>query len=70
MPFIMKPQQSQIAASERSTDPHCHFWWKQQRLSAQGTETELCLSTPTQGMRGVQFLSLPVCLSLFSAEFL
>lgn len=36
--LIMKPQQSQIA--ECSTDPHCHFRWKQHCLSAQGTETE------------------------------
>ncbi len=50
MSLIMKPQQSQILASECSTDPHCHIWWKQQRLSAQGIETELCLSPPTQGM--------------------
>lgn len=50
MLLIVKSQQSQIDASECSTDPHCHFWQKQQRLSAQGIETELCLSPPTQGM--------------------
>lgn len=44
MPLILKPQQSQIAVSERRTDPYCHIWWKCYRLSAQGTETDL--STP------------------------